>query len=387
MKMAAFYRRVDRADEANRLKNEPDRENAKSLPAESRPAVPDDPADETISEGLLNELLPVSTSAASIRAELNRVVIGQDVAKTALSVLLSAHLGGTKRANRRDSPNALLIGPTGVGKTHTVQTAAAYLGLPFVNVDSTALVPSDAIDGMTIESVLIELIVSAETILARTNLFAEVSAVDLAKRGLIFLDEFDKIRAGNDSDWNLRVQRRLLRLIEGSFNSLRETRGLPLNTSDIIFLASGTFDGIKDPAVTARRAPQLTSTLRDPDRVVSSDLVAYGFLPELIARLPVLVPFEPLTSDDLYGILSNPSVDPTWVWYSYFRRMGKSLLISEEAKRIIAQRAAVLNMGARGLQQVMFPMLARLSHEVTDTDQDRLVLTEEICEAQLRLGW
>ena len=360
--------------------------NQKSSEDEPRAEI-DENVYEPITESLLNDLLPSSSSARTIQEKLDTVVIGQKTAKIAISVLLSAHLGAIKRNDKRESPNALLIGPTGVGKTHTVQTAVSYLGLPFVNVDSTSLVPSDITQGMTIEAVLIELLVSAQTILAKTNLYAELSAVDLAKRGVVFLDEFDKLRAGNDSDWNLRVQRRLLRLIEGSFPSIRETRGQVLDTSEIVFLASGTFDGIRDPNVTSRRPPQLTSTLREPDRVISADLVAYGFLPELVARLPILIPYDSLTSTELYEILNNSAVDPTWVWYGHFKRMGKSLVIENDAKRLIAEHAENLNMGARGLQQVMFPILARLSYEFEASSAAELRVTKNMCEAQLRMGW
>jgi len=353
-------------------------------------STPDDTV-ETIdffdSDTTLDELLPISTTAISIRHSLDEVVVGQRNAKDAISVLLSAHLSGARGHGKRESPNALLIGPTGVGKTHSVQTAVEYLGLPFVNVDSTALVPSDIHEGMTIEKVLIELIISAETILAEANMFAEISGAELAARGLIFLDEFDKLRAGKESDWNLRVQRRLLRLIEGSFPAIREMRGEVLDTSQIVFLASGTFEGIRDPSITSRRPAQLTSALRDPDRVVSADLVTYGFLPELIARLPVLVPFESLSVDDLVGILQTPAVDPTNVWRQHFAKMGKELIVEDGAKLLLAENAEKLNMGARGLQQVMFPMLARMSFGLDDSPGRTLVISREMCEKQLRMGW
>lgn len=344
-------------------------------------------SDESGLDNIFRDLMKTQSDAESIRSALDQVVVGQANAKNAIGVLLSAHLSGNAHVERSGSPNALLIGPTGVGKTHTVQTAAAYLGLPYVNIDSTALVPSNVQEGMTIEQVLIELLVSAETILAEQNMFAEISAVQLAGRGLIFLDEFDKLRASKNSDWNLRIQRRLLRLVEGSFPTIRETRGEVLDTSRIIFLASGTFDGVRDPGVTSLRPAQLTSALRDPDRVVSADLVTYGFLPELIARLPVLVPFEQLSSSELVDILNNPTVTPTQIWSGYFASIGKELVIEPEAKRLIADQASNLNMGARGLQQVMFPMLARLSQDYEQSPERVVRVTRSICERQLRMGW
>jgi ATP-dependent Clp protease ATP-binding subunit ClpX len=160
-----------------------------------------------------------------------------------------------------------------------------------------------------------------------------------------------------------------------------------LHTSDIVFLASGTFDGIRDPGVISKRPPHLTNTLREPDRVVSADLVSYGFLPELIARLPILIPFECLSADHLLGILNNPIVNPTNVWTEHFIRMGKALVIEDGAKQLIAEHAEGLNMGARGLQQVMFPMLARLSYQFESSEQPELRISREFCETQLRMGW
>ncbi|MEQ3553886.1 AAA family ATPase [Pseudonocardia nematodicida] len=340
--------------------------------------------------GRLSEIMTAidsPTDARSIRQALDAVVVGQADAKNAISVLLSAHLSVDDRVGNVGSPNALLIGPTGVGKTHTVHTAADFLGLPYVNVDSTALVPSSAQDGMTIEKVLVELLISAETILAERNMFAEISAVELASRGLIFLDEFDKLRVDRESDWNLRLQRRLLRLMEGSFTAIPEARGETIDTSKISFLASGTFEGVRDPIVVSQRPAHLNSTLREQEKVVSVDLVNYGFLPELIARLPVLVAFDSLSSRDLVGVLDNPRVDPTQLWSSYFRSIGKDLLIETEAKILIAEQAEKLNMGARGLQQVIFPMLARLSLDHEDGDQATVIVTRELCKAQLRKGW
>lgn len=341
----------------------------------------------TLERSLLNELLPVARNAAAIRKALNQVVVGQDGAKNAIGVLLSAHLNKNRYSNRSGSPNALLIGPTGVGKTHTVQTAAAYLGLPYVNIDCASLVPSNEHEGMTIEDVLIDLLISAETILAERNMFAEVSAPQLASRGLIFLDEFDKLRAREGNDWTMRVQRRLLRLVEGSFQSIRESRGEVLDTSRMIFFASGTFDGVRDPGITSRRPAQVTSTLREPDSVISADLVTFGFVPELIARLPVLVAFTPLSTDELVEVLANDAVSPMKIWEEYFHSMSKELAIDDDAKVLVAAQAASLNMGARGLQQVLFPVLARLSMEYEGTAVKHVRITREICERQLRMGW
>jgi ATP-dependent Clp protease ATP-binding subunit ClpX len=349
--------------------------------------------DRRMSDELLDDLLPERVSAASIKDALDHVVVGQEQAKLSLSVLLSAHVSALRGPQQeRSSPNAFLVGPTGVGKTHTIRTAADYLAIPFVNVDVTSLVPtSGGTDLNTVETVLTELMTSAETLLAKTNTFAEVSTADMCQRGLIFLDEIDKIRARPDgkfdAEWNLRVQRRLLRLIEGTFTKIREMRGETLDTSKILFLAGGTFDGIHDPAVVSKRPAHLARMLRNPENVISADLITYGFLPELVARLPVLIDFVNLSSQDLVAIMNNDEVDPSLLWRRHFASMGKTLEISNEAKELIADRAERLNMGARGLHQVLFPMLARLAYDFESSAKSSLILTGAICERELTHGW
>ena len=179
-------------------------------------------------------------SAHEIKAHLDTKVVGQESAKTQISILLSMHLSWFRHQERsRRSPNAIIIGPTGVGKTHTARVAAEFLKVPFVHVDTTSLVPSGIV-GLQIEDVLADVVREASDMLKRERRAVGNDAdLELARRGIVFFDEFDKIRSkqsgGGDSNSDtLSVQRRLLKLADGAVMSAfvrgrRPTKGTALN--------------------------------------------------------------------------------------------------------------------------------------------------------------
>jgi ATP-dependent Clp protease ATP-binding subunit ClpX len=274
-----------------------------------------------------------------------------------------------------------------VGKTHTLRTASEFLGLPFVTVDTTALVPSGIV-GYQVEEILEDLVKKADEILmASRKKRVPNDDIELARRGVIFFDEFDKIAVqagGKGFEGSYQIQRRLLKLVEGSTLSVgvhqRRSDDTPfrsIDTAGILVLAGGAFAGIDDNKIRARRPAELKRELAkaSPNVIVSADIVTYGFLPELVARLPVLIEFASLAESDLERILSIPEISPLQVWVDHFAAIGKTLIIADDARSDAAKVAVSLKMGARGLQQVFFPSLAALAYNIEDSDDTQFILT------------
>jgi ATP-dependent Clp protease ATP-binding subunit ClpX len=342
--------------------------------------TPDDAKEVIVESERASRLL----SAHAIKAYLDTKVVGQELAKVQISILLSMHLSWFRNQERsRRSPNAVIIGPTGVGKTHTIRVAAEFLKVPFVHVDTTSLVPSGIV-GLQIEDVLADVVREAGDILKRENRAEKKDAdLELARRGIVFFDEFDKIRykqngAGDSHADTMSVQRRLLKLADGAVLSVG-VRGhqsqVPRNidTSGMLILAGGAFVGVDDKGVRSLRSADLARDLAscNPNLVVSEDIVHYGFMPELVARFPVLIEYCQLGADDLLRILDMAEVSPLQVWVDHFAQFGKELLVTEEAKRFAIKRTLALGMGARGLQQVLFPALAGLAYGIEESPVTR----------------
>ena len=340
----------------------------------------------------MESLRPKWISARQLRAHLDTLVVGQVHAKVQLSVLFSMHLSWFNQQRKlSNSPNAILMGPTGVGKTHTIRTAAAYLGLPFVSLDATSLVPSGIL-GYQMEDVLGDLVKAADEMLAGSGKTrTKDDDIELARRGVIFFDEFDKLavppdRTSSAPDGNHSIQRRLLKLVEGAVlgtsvrqHSLSSKPDRVIDTSGILVLAGGAFAGIEDNRIRSKRPEELKRELSrsTPNLVVSADIINYGFIPELVARLPVLIDFVALEETDLTQILDIPEISPLQVWLDHFQGIGKAVTIDDEAKRYAARMAISLRMGARGLQQVIFPYLAALAYEVEGSDERHFTVTAD----------
>lgn len=314
----------------------------------------------------------------SLLSELDDAVIGQDNAKRQLSLLFSMHLARMERRSKetqtydRVLPRAILIGRTGVGKTHSMRTLSQRLGLPFVITDATSLVPSGIV-GMQVEDIMLALWHSAKSLLhTRTQTEASLSEIAThAHEGVVFLDEFDKLATGKpeetegDSSRRL-VQRRLLKFVEGDLIRVgvkaRDEEQPPeqyIDTSKLLIIVGGAFSGIDSDGIHARRTgDEIYRQLFSPGTTVSEDVTHFGFLPELSARLPLIVQYDSLTAEDLEKILKHQKESPLCLWREYLDSIGLRLTIEDEGYKILAADAAQLNMGARGLHQLIFPYMA-----------------------------
>jgi ATP-dependent Clp protease ATP-binding subunit ClpX len=323
---------------------------------------------------------PAFDDPGTIRKALAERVKGQSDQLWRISVLLSLHLRRPAQVSAGQvPPNAVVIGPTGCGKTHTFRVAADILGIPFVAVDTTSLVPAGVI-GTQIEDVMGDLVASAEDILRRAGRARRPGdTLDLAERGILFFDEFDKIR-GESSDSSLsvqnrHVQRRLLKICEGAAVpvAVRNHEGhappVTLRTRGMLVVASGSFAGIAgdDP----QQLPELSSL----------DLIGFGLAPELLARLPIVVQYDALRVAELTEILRDAHLSPLSMWRDYLEGLGVRLTVTDDAIDVIARRALQLQLGARGLQQVVFPVVARLVEEAMMTGTvGELVVTAELID-------
>lgn len=329
---------------------------------------------------------PAQINANYIFGRLSSQVVGQDLAQRDLATLLAMHLQWFATQDiAHTAPNALIIGPTGVGKTHAIRTAAQVLDVPLVVVDSTRLAPHGA--GASLESVLVELISAARRLIrdgtrmhnkSRRGL-SELEELKLARGGIIFLDEFDKLaaRSGRSDERNEQLQRRLLQFIDGTSVTLnpnpeRGEEEVTFDTAGLLFIVAGAFTDLMSGV--GQRSHREMRTMQRYNHVISEDFVRYGFMHELIARLPVIIEFSELGPKDLETILSIDNIDPSQFYISYLQSLGTVLKIDARAREWISSSAARLDIGARGLHQVLFPILAQLSQRVENNRPAEVVL-------------
>lgn len=315
-----------------------------------------------------------SLRASEIKAKLDELVVGQLEAKERLSLLLSMHQAWDATTHPLSPPpNGLIIGPTGSGKTFSVQVASEALAVPFLVVDSTTLVPSGASSGKGIESVQSELELAIDLNNAKLESIG-LTAEQIQGRNpkaIVFFDEFDKLISREDDrnkHWKDDVQRVLLKFVE----TQTSLAGTPA-TRGVLSLAGGAFVGIESTDIVRRRRPELAAIMRSAPKgtVVADDIVNFGFMPELVARFPAIIQYEPLPEEALLQILHHPRTSPLNVWQNHFSKLGKNIRFTPAFCASAARRAASLQMGARALQQVIFPALARRAYAFeANSDQD-----------------
>lgn len=333
-----------------------------------------------------------------IKEHLDQYVIGQDDAKMTLAVSVYNHYKRINQSKKSDveiqKSNILMIGSTGSGKTYMCQSLAKFLGVPFAIADATTLTQAGYV-GEDVENILLRLLENAEF------------DSKLAEKGIIYIDEIDKISRKGENISITRdvsgegVQQALLKIIEGTVSRVPLSGGrkhpqaecVNIDTSNILFICGGAFDGLekiinkgsdsKPIGFNADIQAIKDNKSFDLSDVQQHDLVKYGLMPELIGRLPVVTTLQPLSEDDLVRILVEPKNALIKQYQELLAMDNVKLEFEESALHRIAELAIKKEIGARGLRSIIEKCTKKIMYEIPDmTDAKKVVITADVVDGK-----
>ncbi|MDE7426487.1 MAG: ATP-dependent Clp protease ATP-binding subunit ClpX [Muribaculaceae bacterium] len=332
-----------------------------------------------------------------IKEFLDRYVIGQEDAKKFLSVAVYNHYKRLAQPDTDDDveiekSNIIMVGPTGTGKTLLAKSIARLLDVPFTIVDATVLTQAGYV-GEDIESLLTRLLQAADY------------DVEKAERGIVFIDEIDKIARKGDNPSITRdvsgegVQQGLLKLLEGSVVNVPpqggrkhpEQRMIPVDTRNILFICGGAFDGIEEK-VAHRLNSRVVGFGSDNKRVdaenfmnyvAPQDLKSFGLIPEIIGRLPVITHLEPLDRDALRRVLTEPKNALTRQYQKLFALDGVDLVFDDDALDFIVDKAVEFKLGARGLRSIVESIMIDAMYDAPSGENKKIIITRDFVQKQI----
>ncbi len=343
--------------------------------------------------GDFNEVRP-----KDIKEHLDQYVIGQDEAKKVLSVAVYNHYKRLQYKGQEeveiDKSNIMMVGETGTGKTLLARTIARYLNVPFTIVDATILTEAGYV-GEDVESILSRLLQAANY------------DVKAAERGIVFIDEVDKVARKSDNPSITRdvsgegVQQAMLKLLEGAKVNVPPQGGrkhpdqkfVEIDTTNILFIAGGAFDGVQrhiarrlNTSSVGFQNHKVEANSVNKENLLSyvapQDLKSFGLIPELLGRMPVLTFLNPLDKNALRDILTQPKNAITKQYEQLFAMDNIKLSIPEETLEFIVEKAMEFKLGARGLRSICEAILTDAMFELPGSDDGEFTLTKEYAEAK-----